>query len=179
MSPSLSPSIRLWNVDIPAWLSLAYLSNFFSKKSLPGLPFCWGKERIQNGFCLIFCLTYYEQCFSFLRYLPLTPSWVFSWEVGWADGMLMLVVRPMVSPSSLARSLLQQVPFLLAGVFSPSSIFVLLSASLSDCCAFSPHSYADTAPQQFCEYGSITQVSPEEGVFPFLVLLAQVCIPRR
>lgn len=90
----------------------------------------------------------------------------------------MLVVRLMVSPSSMARSLLKQTPFLLAGVFSLSSILVLLSAYLLDYCAFSPHSCTDTAPQQFCEYGSIINVSPEEGVFPFLVLLAQMSIPR-
>lgn len=90
----------------------------------------------------------------------------------------MLVVRPMVSPSSMARSLSKQAPFLLSGVFSLSSILVLPSGSLLDCCAFSPHSHADTAPQQFCEHGSIRSVSPEEGVFPFLVLLAQVSVPR-
>lgn len=76
------------------------------------------------------------------------------------------------------QSLLKQAPFLLAGLFSLFSILVLLSASLWTAVPFLLTLVLTQHYSNFVNNGSITSVSPEEGVFPFLVLLAQVSIPR-
>lgn len=81
MSPSLSPSIRLWNVGSPAWLSLAYLSIFSQEKSARSpLLLRKGKNPKWILFDFLPCLLW-TMLFPSKMSSP-TPSWVLSWEAG-------------------------------------------------------------------------------------------------